>query len=235
MSVSGSKTQRASTAPVKTTAATTIFSAIRRDILSGVLVPGLRLRIEGLCKRFQATANPVREALNRLAAEGLVDIKDQRGFWVASATLEDWHELVRTRCLVEACALREAMKNRDEAWEDGIVLTLHRLSRTARFLEGEGPVPNPEWEKRHHAFHNALLQACGAPTLLGFCEELRERSDRYRHIASISPEARKTYGNEHKLIAEAVLEGDADLATQRLTEHYTRTLKVVEDYFSRDL
>ena len=227
------KTQGADDKSVKTTAASAIFAAVRADILSGELAPGLRLRIDGLCERFAATANPVREALNRLAAEGLVDIKDQRGFWVASASLEEWRELVRTRCLVEACALREAIANRDEVWEEGIVLSLHRLSRTPRFLAESELAPNPEWERRHHTFHNALLEACRAPTLLAFCEELRERSDRYRHIASISPEARKTYGDEHRSIAEAVLAGDADSATRLLTEHYVRTLTIVEDYFSR--
>lgn len=229
------KTRGTDDKSVKTTAASAIFAAVRADILSGELAPGLRLRIDGLCERFAATANPVREALNRLAAEGLVDIKDQRGFWVASASLEEWRELVRTRCLVEACALREAIANRDEAWEDGVVLSLHRLSRTPRFQPESELAPNPEWEKRHHAFHNALLEACKAPTLLAFCEELRERSDRYRHIASISPEARKTYGDEHKSIAEAALASDADLAARLLTEHYVRTLTIVEDYFSRTL
>jgi DNA-binding GntR family transcriptional regulator len=65
--------------------------------------------------------------------------------------------------------------------------------------------------------------------ILEFCEELRERSDRYRHIASISPTERRAYGSEHSAIADATLARDADLAVQLLTEHYQRTLKVVED------
>lgn len=215
----------------KITAATAVFAAIRLDILSGSLQPGSRLRIDSLCQTYDATINPVREALNRLTAEGLVELEDQRGFSVAPVSIDEWREIVRGRCLMEACALREAIRNRTEAWEEGIVLSLYRLSRTPRFIEDESQKPNPDWEPRHHAFHNALLVTCNSRIILEFCEELRERSDRYRHIASISPQARKTYGAEHSEIADAVLNGDADAAVELLTAHYERTLAVVETYF----
>jgi GntR family transcriptional regulator, carbon starvation induced regulator len=214
----------------KKTAASSVFDALRRDILDGTLKPGSRLKIDTLCQSYHATINPVREALNRLTAIGLVDLEDQRGFSVSPVSLDEWREIVRSRCLVEACALREAIANRTEAWEEGIVLSLYRLQKTPRFLEGEQQTANPEWEPRHHTFHNALLLTCNARIVLEFCEELRERSDRYRHIASISPHARQSYGSEHAEIAEATLAGDADRAVQLLTGHYMRTLTVVENF-----
>lgn len=219
--------------PGKATAATAVFAALRRDILTGALLPGSKLRIETLCQTYETTINPVREALNRLTAEGLVDLADQRGFSVAPVSIEEWREIVRGRCMMEACALRAAMKNRTQAWEEGIVLSLYRLSRTPRFLDGEPQRPNPDWEPRHHAFHNALLTTCNSRIILEFCEDLRERSDRYRHIAAISPQARQTYGAEHGEIADAVLDGDADKAVELLTTHYERTLAVVEAYFEK--
>jgi DNA-binding GntR family transcriptional regulator len=214
----------------KITAASAVFAALRRDILSGILAPGARLKIDGLCQAYDATINPVREALNRLVAEGLVQLEDQRGFSVAAISLAEWRELVRSRCLIEACALREAIANRTEAWEEGVVLSLYRLSKTPRFLEDQKA--NPEWEPRHHAFHNALLVTCNSRIILDFCEELRERSDRYRHIASVSPQARQSYGSEHSEIADAALAGNADLAVDLLTQHYQRTLQVVEETFT---
>lgn len=218
----------------KKTAATTVYDAIRKDILAGELQPGARLRIDALCKRYEVTINPVREALNRLVAERLVDLADQRGFGVAPISLVNWRDLVRSRVLVESIALREAMANRTQAWEEGIVIALYRLSRTKRFADGDTLVANPEWEPRHHAFHNALLVTCNSPILLDFCEDLRERSDRYRHIASISPAARQTYPEEHQEIADATIAGHADLACSLLAAHYERTLAVVEDFLTRD-
>lgn len=217
----------------KTTAASAVFAALRRDILSGTLPPGSRLRIDSLCQAYEATINPVREALNRLTALGLVELEDQRGFSVAPVSIGEWREIVRGRCLMEACALREAIANRTEAWEEGIVLSLYRLQRTPRFLEGKDQRPNPDWEPRHHAFHNALLVTCNSRIVLEFCEELRERSDRYRHIASISPQARQTYGAEHSEIADATLDGDANKAVALLTAHYQRTLAVVEAFLEK--
>lgn len=233
MNATTHKTPASRAASGKATAASSVFAAIRRDILSGGLPPGSRLRIDALCQSYEATINPVREALNRLTAEGLVDLEDQRGFSVAPVSIEEWREIVRGRCLMEACALREAMHNRTEAWEEGIVLSLYRLSRTLRFIDEETQQPNPEWEIRHHAFHNALLMTCNSRIVLEFCEELRERSDRYRHIASISPQARKTYGEEHSEIADAVLDGDVERAVTLLTEHYQRTLTVVEAFLNK--
>jgi DNA-binding GntR family transcriptional regulator len=174
----------------------------------------------------------MREALNRLVAEGFVDIEDQRGFSVAAISLDHWRELVRTRCLVESCALSEAIAQRSEAWEDEIVVSLHRLARTPRFLSDTLRTPNPDWEIVHQRFHKALLAACGSSILLGFCQDLREQSDRYRHIASVAPEARLTYRQEHEAIAKAALDGDADLATKTLRAHYERTLIVVEKFFN---
>ncbi|MDQ0322643.1 DNA-binding GntR family transcriptional regulator [Pararhizobium capsulatum DSM 1112] len=217
----------------KTTAASTVFAALRREILSGALPPGSRLRIDHLCQTYGVTINPVREALNRLTAEQLVVLEDQRGFSVAPVSHDEWRELVRSRCLIEACALREAMSNRTPVWEEGIVLSLYRLSRTARFLDVENRVPNPDWELHHHAFHHALLASCNSRIILDFCEEMRERSDRYRRIAALSPTGPRLTQSEHKEIADAVVGGEVEEAVKLLCAHYQRTLGVVEAHFER--
>lgn len=102
------------------------------------------MRIDGLCKAYGATINPVREALNRLTSEGLVTQEDQRGFSVAPISLEDWRDVVRARCLMEGCALGEAIRHRDEAWEERVVVALHWLSRTSHWSADE-KTANPEW------------------------------------------------------------------------------------------
>lgn len=220
--------------PVKATAASTAFATIRGEILDGTLPPGQRLKIDALCKRLDSSINPVREALNRLSAEGLVRLEDQRGFSVAPVSLDEWRELVRGRCLVEGAALREAIANRTPEWEEGIILALHWLSRTPRFADDTTRKTNPEWEPRHHAFHNALLVTCKSRMVLEFCEDLRDRSDRYRRVAALSPKARKTYSEEHRQIADAAIAGDADGAVGLLTTHYQRTLEVVEAFFTKE-
>src|SRR5215218_9013205 len=99
------------------TLARQVAGVLRRDILEGALLPGSRLRIEGLRARYRVGASPLREALSQLVAEGLVLRVDQRGFRVASAEPETLRDLIETRCLVETAALRAAIARGDAAWE----------------------------------------------------------------------------------------------------------------------
>ncbi len=104
-------------APAKTLA-TYAVSALRRGILDGALAPGSRLRIEDLRSRFGMGASPLREALSQLAAEGLVQRLDQRGFRVAPAAASELNDLIETRCLIEGAALRASIEAGDDAWEE---------------------------------------------------------------------------------------------------------------------
>jgi GntR family transcriptional regulator, carbon starvation induced regulator len=215
------------TAPPKTIA-TAVYRTIREDILRGLLAPGAKLRVEEVCARYEASGSPVREALTRLSSEGLVTRHDQRGFFVAPATLEELRELVKTRCWLESLALRESIVNATQEWEEGIVLAGHRLASTKRSLSEASYAVNPRWEELHAAFHDALIANCGSGMLLQFCVELRERADRYRQLAAASAYPKRNEGGEHAEIQAAALARDAERATELLTRHFRRTLDLVE-------
>lgn len=217
----------------KATSATQVYEKLRADLIQGTLKPGQKLQIDFVSSRYGAGLNPVREALNRLSSERLVDRRDQRGFFVPPVSIEHWRELVKTRCWVEAKALEESIGNRNQAWEERVVLAFHRLSRTPWTLPGETLAANPVWEERHRAFHIALLSACGSSILIDFCEDLMDQAQRYRFISVASTFPHRDTVAEHRGIMEAALDGDAPLATRRLTEHYMITFKAVEDKIGR--
>jgi GntR family carbon starvation induced transcriptional regulator len=218
--------------PEKTTAATLVYQRLRQDILRGELKPGQKLQIDLISARYGAGTNPVREALNRLSAERLVDRHDQRGFFVPAISIEKLRELVKTRCWLEGKALEESVRNRDQAWEDRLILAYHRLSRT-RWDLPDGSAGNPEWEERHRAFHLALIAACGSTWLIGFCRDLMDQAERYRHIAMASTSPHRIGNDEHKGIMDAALDGDVTVAQHRLAEHYRLTLAIIEDKAER--
>lgn len=219
----------------RATLASTVHARLRSDILEGALEPGGRLRVEFVCERYRAGASPVREALNRLASEGLVDRHDQRGFAVAPVSLADLRELVKTRCWVEGMALRQSIQDRTEAWEETIVLAFHRLSRIPRSTGSEHFAANPDWEQVHRSFHTALIAGCGSVPLLRFCEDLRDRADRYRQIAAAAEFPRRNELDEHRTIMELTISDDAANAVEMLEQHYRRTASACENYFlSRD-
>ena len=76
------------------TLATMVHRQLREDILAGHLAPDTRLRVQAVAERYNAGTSPVREALNRLLSEGLVEQRDQRGFLVAPVSVEDLRELL---------------------------------------------------------------------------------------------------------------------------------------------
>jgi GntR family carbon starvation induced transcriptional regulator len=214
--------------PEKKTSATLVYQQLRQDILRGELKPGQKLQIELVSARYGVGTNPVREALNRLSSERLVDRHDQRGFSVPPISIEQLRELVKTRCWLEGKALEESILNRDQVWEDNLILAYHRLSRTPWNLPDGSLAGNPQWEEWHRAFHRALISACGSTWLIGFCHDLMAQAERYRHIAMFSVYPNRIGNDEHRAIMDAALDGDIPLARQRLIDHYQLTLSIFE-------
>jgi DNA-binding GntR family transcriptional regulator len=209
------------------TLATSVYDRLRTDILNVALAPGAKLRVEFVCERYRAGSSPVREALNRLSANGLVERKEQRGFYVAPVSAADLDELTKTRCWLEGTALRESIASGSEAWEEAIVLAFHRLCRVPRSIGGDAYETNPEWERRHKEFHDSLIAACGSRWLLQFCKQLREQAYRYRQIAAATIFPKRDERSEHEAIVSATVERDVENAIRLLHKHYRHTTDII--------
>ena len=211
---------------------------IRRDILSGELFPGDKLQIEAISERYGIGIAPVREALNRLSSEGLVERKSQRGFFVTEISITALEELVKTRIWLETLALREAIQNATEEWEEQLVLAYHRLARTNRRMPPEaGRDLSEEWELCHKEFHMLLLDRCGSGWLLGFCSTMMDQAVRYRSLSmNVHPSLLRREGAaaEHEALLNAVIDRDADRACHLLAEHYTVTLEGLRSLIVND-
>lgn len=204
------------------TLASQVANSLRDRIVSGELAPDMQLRVQSLSEHYAVALSPVREALNRLASEGLVTAYDMRGFFVASVSVAELDELTRTRCWLNETALRHSMRQADPDWEEAVLLAFHRLSRLPR-RQADGLV-NPEWTDGHRQFHRALTAGCRSSILIEFCDQLFMQAERYRNLsrkaASASPGQRD---DEHRLIVDAVLGRNADAAVQVLNAHFEAT------------
>ncbi len=201
-----------------------VYEQIRADVLSGKLRPGEKLGAEALRTRFKTGSSPVREALNRLFSEGLVALEEQKGFRVAPVSREELSELVTARCWIDGAAITEAIKRFDMAWEEKLVLALHRLSKTRR---GEpGNARNIDWEERHKSFHMALVSGCGTRWIVRISEQLFDAAERYRLLgADYVPERNEL--DEHRAMVSACFERNAEKAVEMLRLHYGRTFDVI--------
>ena len=192
------------------------------------LKPGLLLQAGALALVLAYYWHPpTREALSRLSAEGLVARSDQRGFSVAPLKWDELPILTRNRVQLEGLALRESIEQRDPAWEDALVLLVHKLARTPRSLSRDHYVPNPAWEALHRDFHRTLLARCPSRWLRAFCDSLADEAYRFRQLAANQAFGSRDVHAEHVAIFEAAIDGRADAALQLLEQHYTRTSALV--------
>ena len=209
------------------TLASQAHDLLRRDILSGTLAPGQRLRTKDLQARYGLGLSPLRESLQRLSAEGIVVNDAQRGFAVAPVSVAELRDLTVARTALESTMLPMAMQLGSADWEGDIVAAFHRLSRT--------PLPNDPaamadaslWELRHRSFHHALVAGCGSPWLLRLHGQLVDQSERYRKIRILhhleSQAQVRDVNAEHQAVMEAVLRRDAAQAVALMTQHLVAT------------
>lgn len=200
-----------------------IYSRVRADVLTGVLEPGQKLKIDELRQAYGSGSSPIREALSLLTSDGLVERVDQRGFRVTLVSADAFQELLTTRCWLEERALAESIERGGKEWEERVVLAEYHLSRTARSKSKNAFIANQDWELCHKNFHMALISASGSSILLNFCNQLYDQNVRYRHVAGKVAYPKRNIEREHQAIMQAALDRDVTKAVAGLVEHYQAT------------
>ncbi len=148
---------RKSAPPASATRATKLYRALKEDIIGGALTPRQWLRIDVLRKRYNASASPLREALNRLSAEGFVDQKDQRGFVVADINERSLDELIFTRCCLNQIMLPTVLERGDTDGKNALFWLIIICQRFPPFTS-DG-LMNGDYLIRHREFHMSILGA----------------------------------------------------------------------------
>ena len=167
-----------SAADAAATAADRAFAALRRDVLCGEALPGAKLKIELLQRRYGLSSSPLREALNRLVQEGLVTADERRGFRAAELSLEDLRDINHMRLLLDPQALADAIAHGDDRWEAQIVAVAYRLEKVESRL-GDGPVVlDDEWGALHREFHPSLLAGCRSARQKARCASRFDQAER---------------------------------------------------------
>jgi DNA-binding GntR family transcriptional regulator len=210
---------RVSNSPV--TRGEEVYDVLRSELLNGVLCPGTKLRMVELASRFSVSQSVVREALTRLAEQGLVVATPQRGFRVRELSVEDITGLTESREQIESVALRLAIERGDVRWETEIVAAHHLLERTP-VVDADGRFHEP-WTAVHHDFHRALTAGCNNLRLQGVVLALRDSAELYRRWWwALADDRQRDLAAEHRELKDLVLARDADGAIEALTYHIRR-------------
>lgn len=216
------------------TSASRAYELLRRDVLFGTFPPGSKLLIDRLRERYAIGAIPLREALNRLSAERLINQSNQRGFSVRSVSRGELRELGDTRCWINEVMVREGMKHATPQWEDALILCGHRLLRAARTPAG-GESINPQWEAIHRQFHLTLVAPCPSEWLQKFHADLFDYTDFYRNrYLAAKPIETRNVDAEHGALFDAALNHDVAELTKILNEHVLNTVQTLTEQLGPD-
>lgn len=205
-----------------------VYAALRADILGGRFRPGDRLGPAALAEQVGASLSVVREALTRLAEQGLVLAQPQVGFSVTPISADDLTDLTDIRIEIEGLALRRSIVRGDIAWESSVVAAAYLLERTPQLADdGSGRI-NEDWSQAHNAFHGSLMAACGSPRLLEIAQSLRDAAELYRRwsLPGGTADTRDVAG-EHRAILDAIQARDADTAVAALRSHIEHTRDIL--------
>jgi DNA-binding GntR family transcriptional regulator len=186
---------------------------IRTAIRKGELAPGERLVVADLASRFGASAGPVREAIRRLAGEGVLESAAHRGASVRSLTSRGVREIFEVRAAIEGCAARLAAEN---IGRGDYSARLRDVRIRLREAAAEG---HPAFSDARQAFHDALYVIAGNSVLRETA--LRLTFPLYRLYFNGQASAARARDSliEHEGVIEAILEGDGVRAERLMKAH----------------
>lgn len=195
---------------------------LREAILTGALRPGERLRLSALTQRFGVSATPLREAFQRLATEGLIDLSPQKGASVSRVSADDCADLYRARAAVEPTMLRMSLTSGRDLVSDAAAACQALVSEARR-----QPWDLKQLEQAHVAYHQLLMSQCGSQWLLRISRTMSDHSRRYRLLSADPRGGAEAVAREHLELQEAVESGDVSLAVERLRQHIMLTVDTV--------
>lgn len=199
-----------------------VFHSLRRDLATGAVLPTERLREERLAEIYGVSRTPVREALARLQAAGLVE-RQADGLYPYRPRLDELDNLYELRIILEARGIQRLTGDANLVGDGSpaghhLALVQAQLD-TWRQLRDTPPEPGLALVAADEQFHIALLTAAGNTALAEALTAVYVRVRPVRTMDIPTPERIATMTAEHITIAEQLLSGAVDAALQTLTTH----------------
>ncbi len=200
-----------------------IERGLLEEIGAGELAPGQRLDEAGLASRFGASRTPVREALSRLTAQGVLVQGEKRGVFVAEYSREQLSQMFEAMHEIEAACARIVAQRLDflsrseiEAAQADCVKAAEAGDRTAYLRANE-------------AFHQAIYKATGNPYMAEIASEFRQRTGPFRAKKFANREDLLSSAQSHQALLGSIFSKDAAAASKSMRDHmavsFLETLK----------
>ena len=205
------------------TATVMVYENLKADILGGKFAPGQRLKVQELCEGRGVNVNAMREALSRLAGEGLAQAIPRQGFAVTSISRDHLIDLTAVRVALETTIIKWSVARGDTAWAASVVAAHYTLEHTPMLEAADSHQVSDAWMKAHGAFHAALLAGSDSPTGCAIAANLSDTAELYRRMSITMGPSDRDIAGEHRGLMEAALGRDGELAAERIAAHYNTT------------
>jgi DNA-binding GntR family transcriptional regulator len=219
-----------------------LAAAIQTRVLNGELETGTWLRQESLAAEFGVSRTPVREALRKLQATGLVEVQPRRGALVRGLSAREIREAYEVRAELEGLAAEvAATRVRDaelQRLRDAQALFRHSVASLLAWRDRRGGDDPPrdayvEWNRGNDQFHLAVQEAAGNARLAATLADLHRSFPRDLTWLVLGENTRLLEENvaQHEAILEAIERHDAKAARRRMVEHVRRAGELVTRRF----
>lgn len=208
------------------------YAAIRMRILRRELETGQQIPIDIVAAELGVSRTPVIDAMKRLAAEGLVEIRARRGCYVRALTIEDMREIFEVREAIELHSIRLAIR---EGRNAALAQTLEAACEAMESATaGDVYVDYDRFTEWDRAFHGAIIAASGNRRL----EELYGNLHVHLHIMRVhyfrELEAAIRIKADHRAILDAIRAGDLGAAEDAMSSHIFVTRDRIAANLARD-
>lgn len=198
----------------------TIYVELRRRIMAGHYEPGLQLKEETLAAEMNVSRTPVRQALQRLASEGLLEARANRGVFVAGWTDRDIDEVFGLRCMLEPHAAALAALRATEAQTAELANLNHQMGEMSGTMSPEAIA---ELQTLNNSFHQLILTASASPRLISITRSLLDWPLIVGTFYLFSKDDIDRSIHHHDDIVTAIAARDATLARHAMDVHLRRS------------
>ncbi|RZT98374.1 DNA-binding GntR family transcriptional regulator [Advenella incenata] len=198
------------------TMANQVANQLKKMIIEGALVPEQRLNERELCEQLNVSRTPLREAYRILQADGLIQIKPQKGAVVIKKTNEDIENIFELLAVLEGLAIRQAVANASAEEIAGIVKMHQEVEERFQKNDVSG------YFEKSIGCHIAINRAAHNPFLTEIYDKLNLQVQAIRYKTNLDSNEILQSVREHASFIQALQERDAELAERRICEHMRR-------------
>lgn len=196
-----------------------IETELMNDIAAGVLAPGARLDEVKLTERFGVSRTPVREALSKLVAQGILKPGEKRGVRVAEYSREELSQVFEAMHEIEAACARIAAQRLTLL--DRLEIETAQANCMAAAEAGE----RTAYQHANEALHKAIYSATGNPYMADLASEFRRRTGPFRAKKFATKADLIASARSHEKLIASILSEDSDEASNGMRAHMAASFK----------